>query len=223
MSFAAALARVKEDKDRGPVPAQGLFPRPGRFFRPGKVRGHFRAARCSAPSTPWPLFFSRRTRPRPCCGHFWEGVGRPGGNSPLEMARRRRAVFRLATTRAGAPFWWLRNPLGKMMVRSAVPYTWPVLQHYVYRSQELQARYDLVRLLARARLAAGPGMRLDAGGAARAAGRRRGARPVQRRALSFQPGNRGCSTASVRTAATTAAASSPRSGGIPTSPCRSNS
>ena len=56
------------------------------------------------------------------------------------------------------PFWWLRNPLGKMMVRSAVPFTWPVLQHYVYRSHELKARYDLVRLLARARLAAGPGM-----------------------------------------------------------------
>jgi hypothetical protein len=48
-----------------------------------------------------------------------------------------------------------------MMVRSAVPFTWPVLQHYVYRSHGLKARYDLTRLLAMARLQAGPGKGLS--------------------------------------------------------------
>ena len=48
-----------------------------------------------------------------------------------------------------------------MMVRSAIPYNFPVLQHYVYRSHELQVRYELTRLLARARLAAGLEMKLN--------------------------------------------------------------
>jgi hypothetical protein len=50
--------------------------------------------------------------------------------------------------------------LGKMMVMSAVPFHWPILQHYVYRSHELKARYELVRLLAAARRAAGPELKL---------------------------------------------------------------
>jgi hypothetical protein len=48
-----------------------------------------------------------------------------------------------------------------MMVSSAVPFTWPVLQHYVFRSHCLKARYDLTRLLAQARLQAGPDMSLS--------------------------------------------------------------
>lgn len=46
------------------------------------------------------------------------------------------------------PLWWLRNALGKMMVRSAVPFPWVAINNHVYRTHLLKARYDLTRILA---------------------------------------------------------------------------
>ena len=87
---------------------------------------------------------------------FWENVGSLEAMPPWQWGSQPGAALHRGLDTGQTPFWWLRNPLGKMMVRSAVPFTWPVLQHYVYRSHGLKVRYDLVRLLARARLQAGP-------------------------------------------------------------------
>ncbi|HEX7503025.1 MAG TPA: hypothetical protein VF451_06360, partial [Acidobacteriota bacterium] len=92
---------------------------------------------------------------------FWEGVGRLEETPRYLWRVGERSSLRLGTDLEPGPLWWLRNPLGKMMVRSAVPFIWPVLQHYIYRSQGLKARYDLTRLLARARLLAGAKMKLE--------------------------------------------------------------
>jgi hypothetical protein len=97
--------------------------------------------------------------PAVASGPVWRGANGPvwrGTNGPVW-----RGTDGPVWRGTDGPFWWLRNPLGKMMVRSAVPYAWPILQHYVYRSHELRARYELTRLLARARLRAGPGMTLS--------------------------------------------------------------
>ncbi len=104
---------------------------------------------------PWRHFSLKKNESVAALRSFWQEVGRLEQTPPASWPSGPRPVLKLAAVLSLGPVWWLRNPLGKMMVRSAVPYTWPVLQHYVYRSHNLKARYDLVRLLALARLRAG--------------------------------------------------------------------
>ena len=223
LNFAAVLARLKKNRIVDPWLLKGFFREPAALFaleRFVAISGLrlFTAAHALA------AFFVQENETLTAACVFLGERRPPGGNAALAMgcqARERRCIAGLDTVQA--PFWWLRNPLGKMMVRSAVPYTWPVLQHYVYRSHGLKVRYDLVRLLARARLQAGPDGGCNPGrarGTALLGGR---ARPLQRFSLSFQLASGACCTASAPTAATTAAASSRRCGGIPISPFPSGS
>jgi hypothetical protein len=105
-------------------------------------------------------FFLKKNESTDALRAFWEGVGHLEETPPSLWEYGPRSVSQLGAKLDLGPFWWLRNPLGKMMVRSAVPYTWPVLQHYVYRSHGLKVRYDLTRMLARARFQAGRNMSL---------------------------------------------------------------
>ncbi len=222
MSFAAALERVKKDKVVDPFLLKDYFRDPAEFFALERFVA-ISGPRMFGLVHALAAFFLKKNESVAELRAFWEGVGRLEETPRYLWRLGPRPSFRLGTDLEPGPFWWLRNPLGKMMVRSAVPFTWPVLQHYVYRSQGLKARYDLTRLLARARLQAGPNMSLERAALAEPAERGGRARSLQRRALSFQPRDRGCSTASVRTARTTAAANGPPGGGIPISPCLSNS
>jgi len=160
MSFASALERVKKDKIVDPFLLKDYFRDPADFYtleRFVAISGPrlFGAVHALA------AFFLKKNESAAALRAFWEGVGRLEETPPSLWGSSPRPASRLGAGLDLGPFWWLRNPLGKMMVRSAVPFTWPVLQHYVYRSQGLKVRYDLTRLLARARLQAGRNMSLD--------------------------------------------------------------
>jgi hypothetical protein len=157
MSFARALERVKEDKVVDPFLLKDYFREPAGFF------ALERFVAISGPRFFWTVhalaaFLLKKNESVAAMRAFWDGVGRLEETPPASWGPGPRPASRLGAGLEPGPFWWLRNPLGKMMVRSAVPFTWPVLQNYVYRSHGLKVRYDLTRLLAAARLQAGPGM-----------------------------------------------------------------
>ena len=154
MSFAHALERVERDKVVDPYMLKDYFREPAGFFaleRFVAISGprFFGIVHALA------AFLLKKNESVAALRSFWQEVGRLEQTPPASWPSGPRPVLKLAAVLSLGPVWWLRNPLGKMMVRSAVPYTWPVLQHYVYRSHNLKARYDLVRLLALARLRVG--------------------------------------------------------------------
>jgi hypothetical protein len=160
MSFASALERVKKDKIVDPFLLKDYFRDPADFYTLERfvvISGPllFGAVHALA------AFFLKKNESAAALRAFWEDVGRLEETPPFLWGSSPRPASRLGIVLDLGPFWWLRNPLGKIMVRSAVPFTWLVLQHYVYRSHGLKVRYDLTRLLARARLQAGRNMRLD--------------------------------------------------------------
>ena len=155
LNFAAALARLKENRIVDPWLLKDFFREPAALFaleRFVAISGLrlFTAAHALA------AFFVQENETLTAACVFWENVGRLETLPPWQWDSRPGAALHRGLDTVQAPFWWLRNPLGKMMVRSAVPFTWPVLQRYVYRSHGLKVRYDLVRLLAQARLQASP-------------------------------------------------------------------
>jgi hypothetical protein len=158
VSFAAAIGRVKRDGIVDPYLLKDYFRRPAAFFaleRFVAISGPrlFGAVHALA------AYFLKENETAATMRAFWGGVGALEEEPPWKWRSVPLSQRRSPGTAAG-PFWWLRNPLGKMMVMSAVPFHWPILQHYVYRSHELKVRYDLVRLLAAARRAAGPELKL---------------------------------------------------------------
>jgi hypothetical protein len=151
MSFASTLERVKKDKIVDPFLLKDYFRNPTDFYtleRFVAISGpqlfgivHALAA-----------FFLKKNESAAALRAFWEDVGRLEVTPPFLWASGPHPARRLGAGLDLGPFWWLRNPVGKMMVSSAVPYLWPVLRSYVYRSLELKIRYDLTRLLAHIRL-----------------------------------------------------------------------
>jgi hypothetical protein len=158
-SFAMALERVKQDRIVDPFLLKDFFRSTAAFYtleRFVAISGPrvFGAVHALA------AFFLKENETGAMLRAYWDAVGAleedPPCKWPSAPLMQRRTLE--ATT---GPFWWLRNPLGKMMVRAAVPFNWPILQHYVFRSHELKVRYDLARLLVAARLAALPDAELD--------------------------------------------------------------
>lgn len=159
--FAAALERIEASGIVDPFLLRNYFRDPTAFFvleRLAAIAG----PRSFAAFHALAAYFVHKNESLALMRGFWAEVGElekaPPWRWPETPLRRLRS-----SGAAAGPLWWLRNPVGKMLVRSAVPFNWPVLRHYVYRSHELKARWDLVRLLARARRQAGAGGRLTAG------------------------------------------------------------
>ncbi len=152
-SFQAAVSRIKRERIVDPMLLKDFFRQPAAFYALERFvafsgAGVFSAVHALA------AFLLQENETVALMRGFWDDVGR------LEAAPPWRAgaddLPRLRGVPGGgrhAPLWWLRNPLGKMMARSSVPYTWPVVRQYVLRGHETRARYELTRLLARARLA----------------------------------------------------------------------
>jgi hypothetical protein len=157
-SFRWALRRVKEERIVDPFLLKDYFRSPAAFYALERFVA-ISGPRVFTTVHALAAFFVKENETAALLRDAWESVGRLEETPPWKWRDGTRMPERKIPG-LGTPFWWLRNPLGKMMVRSAIPFTWPILRHYVYRSHELQARYDLVRLLARARLAAA-GTRLD--------------------------------------------------------------
>lgn len=160
MNFTHALERIEQNKVVDPYLLKDYFREPAKFFaleRFVAISGPQFFAVVHAMAS----HFMKKNESSAALRAFWQAVGRLEETPPASWPAGQRPVARLGAGLRLGPFWWLRNPLGKMMVRAAVPYTWPVLQHYVYRSHGLRARYDLVRLLALARIKAGPAMGLS--------------------------------------------------------------
>jgi hypothetical protein len=160
MGFAYALERVKENKIVDPFLLKDYFRDPADFYTLERFVA-ISGLRLFGTVHALAAFFLKKNDSVAALRAFWAGVGRLEETPRYLWLSGMRPQFRLGTALQFGPFWWLRNPLGKMMVRSAVPHTWLVLQHYIYRSHGLKVRYDLTRLLAGARLQAGLGMCLD--------------------------------------------------------------
>jgi hypothetical protein len=163
MNFAHALERIERNKIVDPYLLKDYFREPAGFFALERFvaisgPGFFTVVHALA------SHFMKKNESAAALRSFWQEVGRLEETPPASWSAGARPQVRLGSILHLGPFWWMRNPLGKMMVRAAVPYTWPVLQHYVYRSHGLKARYDLVRLLARARVQAGSAMSMDSDG-----------------------------------------------------------
>ena len=188
MSFAHALERVKKDKIVDPFLLKDYFRDPADFYALERFVA-ISGLRLFATVHALAAFFLKKNESVAALRAFWEGVGRLEETPPASLGIRSAPASRLGAGLDLGPFWWLRNPLGKMMVRSAVPFTWPVLQHYVYRSHGLKVRYDLTRLLARARLQAGRNMSLDQARAQGSAGRSGERDPFSGGPYLFNPGS----------------------------------
>jgi hypothetical protein len=160
MSFAHALERVEKDKIVDPFLLKDYFREPSGFFALERFVA-ISGPRFFGTVHALAAFFIKKNESAAALRAFWENVGRLEETPPAYWRSGSRPASRLGAGLDHGPFWWLRNPLGKMMVRSAVPFTWPVLQHYVYRSHGLKVRYDLTRLLVQARLQAGRNLKLN--------------------------------------------------------------
>lgn len=151
LRFASSLARVKKDRIVDPTLLKDYFRDPKAFYVIVSLVGINRM-RLFNVTHALAAFFIKENESLVMMRNFWDEVGALENAPPWRWragpVRRRRSL-----PATSGPFWWLRNPLGKMMVQSAAPYYWLILQKYVYRSRELQVRYDLTRLLAQARLA----------------------------------------------------------------------
>jgi hypothetical protein len=158
LSFAAAIERVKKDRIVDPFLLKDFFRRPAAFFALERFVA-ISGPRLFGVVHALAAFFLKENETAAMLRTFWDGVGVLEKEPPWKW-RLTPLLQRRSPKAPTGPFRWLRNPVGKMMVASAVPYHWPVLQHYVYRSHELRVRYDLVGRLAAARLAAGPEMKL---------------------------------------------------------------
>lgn len=157
--FAASLERIKESGVVDPFLLRDFFRDPTHFFALERLTA-IAGPRFFAAFHAMASFFVQKNESLAMMRAFWQGVGELEGTPPWRWRETPLRRLRSVSVTTGA-FWWLRNPVGKMLVRSAVPYNWPVLQHYVYRSHELKARWDLLRLLARARLRTGAGGGVD--------------------------------------------------------------
>ncbi len=153
--FAASLERIKESGIVDPFLLRDFFRDPTPFFALERLTA-IAGPRFFAAFHAMASFFVHKNESLAMMRAFWAGVGELEGTPPWRWEETPLRRLRSVGVTSGA-FWWLRNPVGKMLVRSAVPFNWPVLQHYVYRSHELKARWDLLRLLARARQRAGTG------------------------------------------------------------------
>lgn len=161
LSFRQAIGRVKEDKVVDPFLLKDYFREPAAFYAMERFVA-LSGARVFTVVHALAAYFIKENETVAMLRAAWERIGQLEQTPPWNWGREARVSSRRTPVPVGdVPFWWLRNPLGKMMVRSAMPFTWPILRHYVYRSHELKARYDLVRLLAQARFAAGAGRKLD--------------------------------------------------------------
>jgi hypothetical protein len=154
LNFAQDLARLKKSRIVDPWLLKDFFHEPAALFAMERFVA-ISGLRLYTAAHALAAFFVQENETLAAACAFWESVGRLEETPPWQWDAKRGAALHRGLDSLQSPFWWLRNPLGKMMVRSAVPYTWPVLQHYVYRSHVLKTRYDLVRLLARARSQAG--------------------------------------------------------------------
>ena len=161
MSFRSAIGRVKGEKVVDPSLLKDYFREPAAFYALERFVA-LSGARVFTLVHALAAFFIKENETVGMMRDSWERIGRLEESPPWKWGQETRPPAQRTPVPAGdALFWWLRNPLGKMMARSAMPFTWPILRHYVYRTHELKSRYDLVRLLAQARLAAGTAMRLE--------------------------------------------------------------
>jgi hypothetical protein len=160
-SFRASVIRIKDDRIVDPFLLKDFFREPAAFYaleRLVAISGPriFTAAHALA------AFFLNENETLALMRDYWNGIGRLEQAPPWQWGEAGSSGRRRGRNPGpGAPLWWLRNPLGKMMVRSAVPFHWPIVRNFAYRGHETKARYDLLRLLARARLAVARGERLD--------------------------------------------------------------
>jgi hypothetical protein len=154
LNFSTALARVKKDRIVDPFLLKDYFRRPAGFFALERFVA-ISGPRLFATFHALSAFFLKENETAAMARSFWESVGRLEETPPWQWGSLRTLTRLRATDATAGLFWWLRNPLGKMMMQSAVPYSFPIRQHYVYRSHSLKVRYDLTRLLVQARLAAG--------------------------------------------------------------------
>ncbi len=161
LSFRSAINRAKGEKIVDPFLLKDYFREPAAFYALDRFVA-LSGARVFTVVHALAVFFIKENETVALLRDSWDRIGRLEEIPPWKWGREARPSSRRTPLLAvDAPFWWLRNPLGKMMARSAMPFTWPILRHYVYRTHELKARYDLVRLLVQARLAAGAGMNLE--------------------------------------------------------------
>lgn len=162
LNFQAAVGRIKRDKVVEPFLLKDFFRDPAAFYAMERfiaISGPriFMAAHALA------AFFLKESETAGLLREYWAGIDRLEAIPPWRWEKDAPAPAPATPARnVSGPLWWMRNPLGKMLVRAAVPFQWPIRQHYVNRSYELKARYDLLRLLARARLARGAGAGLAA-------------------------------------------------------------
>ncbi|MBN2347040.1 MAG: hypothetical protein JXO51_11700 [Candidatus Aminicenantes bacterium] len=156
--FSAVLERIKREGIVDPFLLKNHFRRPAALFALERFMA-ISGPRLFAAFHGLAAFFTQKNESVAMMRTFWDGVGALEETPPWRW--KATPLRGRSAGAASGPFWWLRNPVGKMLVSSAVPYNWPILQHYVYRTHELKARCDLLRLLAQARRAAAPGMELD--------------------------------------------------------------
>jgi hypothetical protein len=161
LGFRAAINRVKVEKIVDPLLLKDYFRAPAAFYALDRFVA-LSGPRVFTVVHALAVNFIKENETVSLLRASWERFGRLEEIPPWRWGREPKPSSRRTPFLAGdAPFWWLRNPLGKMMARSAMPFSWPILRHYVYRTHELKARYDLVRLLVQARLAAGAGNELE--------------------------------------------------------------
>jgi hypothetical protein len=152
-SFRAAVSRIKRERIVDPMLLKDFFRQPAAFYALERFvaisgAGIFSAVHALA------AFLLQENESMDLMQGFWDDVGRLEAIPPWRAGAG--DLPRLRGVPGGgrhAPLWWLRNPLGKMLARSSVPHAWPVVRHFVLRVHETRARYELTRLLARARLA----------------------------------------------------------------------
>ena len=150
LSFIQALERIRREK----VIDVRLLP--GYFRWSANVYAIERLINKADPRTAQALqallsFFLLKNETVGVFAKYWESVGRLEETPPWRWRSEPRA---LELDMTAGSFWWLRNPLGKMMVHSAVPHVRTVTLNFVYRTYESQVRYELVRILSAFRCAA---------------------------------------------------------------------
>ena len=163
-SFRASVIRIKSEQIIDPFLLKDFFREPAAFYaleRFVAISGPriFTAVHALA------AFFLKENETSALMRDYWDGIARLEKVPPWQWRESTDSAARRGRGAGlGAPLWWLRNPLGKMMVRSAVPFHWPIVRHFGERGHETKARYDLLRVLARARLEAAASGGIDEAG-----------------------------------------------------------
>lgn len=158
LGFSASISRVKQERIVDPLLLKDYFREPASFFALERFvaisgQGVFFAVHALA------SFFLKENETVSMLRGFWDGIGRLEETPPWRWGAD--SAPNLPGPGLAPPLWWLRNPLGKMMARSAVPYGRLMRRNYAQRSHETKVRYDLLRILAQARLLAASGGELD--------------------------------------------------------------